>query len=240
MDETDGHGLMRRIDGYCERTGPELWAEPLNAVTNIAFILAGVMAIRMARAEGQMRGDVVFLSGNAIVVGIGSFLFHTFATVWAAIMDTTPILVFILAYFAVAMRKYVGLSLLGCAAATAVLLVEFVIHAAAFRTLLYPIVGGSVSYFPALLMLFVVGGWLAYKRHPSGLWIAGTGVVFAVSLTFRAIDEPVCQSFAVGTHFLWHIFNGLVLWLLLRTLIRHGGAPVFPRPERRGGSPAQA
>ena len=31
---------MEQVDGYCERAGLELWAEPLNAVTNFTFLLA--------------------------------------------------------------------------------------------------------------------------------------------------------------------------------------------------------
>ena len=36
----------RIVDGYCERAGtdPNFWGEPLNAVTNIAFILAALWA----------------------------------------------------------------------------------------------------------------------------------------------------------------------------------------------------
>ncbi len=37
--------MDRAIDLYCERLGPGLWAEPLNAVTNLAFILAGILLI---------------------------------------------------------------------------------------------------------------------------------------------------------------------------------------------------
>jgi hypothetical protein len=32
------------VDIYCERLGPGLWAEPLNAVTNVAFFVAAWLA----------------------------------------------------------------------------------------------------------------------------------------------------------------------------------------------------
>jgi hypothetical protein len=50
---------------------------------------------------------------------------------------------------------------------------------------------------------------------------------FALSLTFRTIDHASCGIVPVGTHFAWHGFNGLVLYLLVRGAIRHralGGA----------------
>jgi len=33
------------MDGYCERVGPGLWAEPLNAVSNAAFLI-GAAAVQ--------------------------------------------------------------------------------------------------------------------------------------------------------------------------------------------------
>ena len=35
------------IDAYCERLGPGFWAEPLNAWTNLAFLLAALLAPRL-------------------------------------------------------------------------------------------------------------------------------------------------------------------------------------------------
>ena len=42
---------LESIDLYCERTGPELWSEPLNALSNLAFI--GVAALLWRRAGGR-------------------------------------------------------------------------------------------------------------------------------------------------------------------------------------------
>ena len=72
---------------------------------------------------------------------------------------------------------------------------------------------------PALAALFVVGGLYLRKNATFGSQVLLTGIVFAVSLTFRTIDEPLCSQIAFGTHFLWHILNSLVLFLLLRVLI---------------------
>jgi hypothetical protein len=44
MDQT----IFDPIDAYCERLGPGLWAEPLNAVTNLAFIVAAVICLRVS------------------------------------------------------------------------------------------------------------------------------------------------------------------------------------------------
>ena len=47
--------LHSHIDLYCDRTGPEFWSEPVNALTNLAFVIAGLWGLREARrrnAEG--------------------------------------------------------------------------------------------------------------------------------------------------------------------------------------------
>ena len=46
-------------------------------------------------------------------------------------------------------------------------------------------------------------------------------------MTFRTIDLEVCTwtvraGRGVGTHFLWHTLNGLLLYVLLLGAIRHG------------------
>src|SRR3546814_7159311 len=89
------------IDLYCERVGPGLWSEPLNLVTNLAFILAGVLlVVALRRAGPAVRRDpaIIGLAVLVLVVGIGSGLFHSFATRWAALADVIPIALFILFY----------------------------------------------------------------------------------------------------------------------------------------------
>ena len=98
----------RQIDGYCERIGPGLWAEPMNAATNAAFILAALIGLVLAYRSGRLDGPVAWLTALTFAVGIGSFLFHTHATVWAAMADTTPIGLFILSYVAIAMNRFAG------------------------------------------------------------------------------------------------------------------------------------
>ena len=51
--------------------------------------------------------------------------------------------------------------------------------------------------------------------------LAGSAI-FVVSVICRMIDPLVCGSFPLGTHFLWHIFNGLMLGVLLAAAARFG------------------
>ena len=71
------------VDIYCERLGPGFWAEPLNAVTNASFLIAAFICWRMAAARGRFHGMTRALILILATIGVGSFLFHTFAERWA-------------------------------------------------------------------------------------------------------------------------------------------------------------
>lgn len=212
----------RQIDGYCERTSPEFWAEPINAVTNGAFILAAIICLVAAIRRDRLDGPVIWLVGLLTVIGIGSFLFHTFATVWAAIADTAPIMLFILSYFTIAMRCFGGYGWGRSVLLTLGFIAVLVGLSWVLNMVLRDLIGGSVSYVPALLAIWAVGFWLKARSHSAGVWLLVTGAVFTVSLTARAIDYPLCQTLPMGTHWAWHVLNAVVLGTLTMAVILHG------------------
>ncbi len=46
---------FEQIDGYCERTDFTYWSEPLNAVTNVAFIIAALLLWRRSAGVPMAR-----------------------------------------------------------------------------------------------------------------------------------------------------------------------------------------
>jgi hypothetical protein len=209
------------IDNYCERIGQGFWAEPLNAVTNAAFLVAAALALLEWRKAGGKDHASLWLIAVTAIVGIGSFLFHTFANRWSVLADVIPIAVFIYSYFLLAMRRYLGLARLMAVGVTA----AFVLFNMSFVRLwlgVFPGVtlNGSVGYVPAALALLGVAGLcLRLGGHQAGialLWAAG---IFAASLVLRTVDGAVCTALPVGTHFLWHVLNAVVLLILMRAAI---------------------
>ena len=202
------------VDLYCERLDPLFWAEPLNAVTNVSFLIAAIVAFAQWRRGGGKDWPALVLIAVTFAIGIGSFIFHTVATRGAALFDTVPIAIFIYGYLLLALQRFIRLPLwkaLGLVAVFAVL--SYVESALVPRGAL----NGSHAYLPALAALAFVG-WLARDDKPRRLllWAAA---VFAMSIVFRSIDQTLCQALPFGTHFLWHALNGLVLFLLLRAAL---------------------
>jgi Ceramidase len=221
--------LSAPINLYCERLSADFWAEPVNATTNVAFLVAASVALRQWRRAGGHDYAALALIIVTVAVGLGSFAFHTMATRGAAVLDVVPIAVFIYGYFLLAMRRFVGLS----APIAIIWTIAFALAATiAPRWLPQGFLNGSGEYLPALVAQIGIGAWLIVRTGSGGLpadraiaaslWT--TGAVFALSLTFRSIDRAVCHTIPLGTHGLWHLLNAIVLYRLLGLAIEHGKA----------------
>jgi len=220
------------VDIYCERTGPDFWAEPFNAVSNLAFLLAALWGAASARRLGVRAFDAWTLIGLAALIGLGSGAFHTFANGWSMVADTIPIWSFVAAFVLVAMHRLGGMpwrrvaiwavGIVAIAAVTALFLAsgEGGTAPAAPDPL-----NGSGQYAPAVLALLAFAVFTRLRRHPSAPWIAGCLITFLISLTFRTLDRDLCATWPLGTHFIWHLLNGLMIGLLLQMLVRTG----YPR-----------
>ncbi len=225
--------MFRFINAYCERTGPELFSEPVNLVTNGAFFVAAWFAWRAALAAGRLDWTMKLLIGLTVGVGVGSTAWHLFAQVWSVILDVAFITLFIVTYVGFAIWRYFGAT----RAEAGALAVAFLFFANGLRQAAGVLPGWltiSAGYFPALLTLTVCGGLLRLRGHPAGGWLLATAGVFVISLTFRSLDQPLCDAFPLGTHFMWHILNGVVLWMLMAAWLRFGArqtvAPMVERP----------
>jgi hypothetical protein len=205
--------LCRSVDGYCERTGAALDAEPLNAITNLAFILAAIATWRLANRNAAGTYDRILILVVAII-GVGSFLFHTFATAWAGIADVAPITIFMLLYLWLALRRFLGFGVAGAIAG----LVIFVAAGALLGALPQDLFPGA-TYLPALAAMIIVGLMLRKRSPVTSQRLIVAGAVFAASYFFRSIDRSICDAVPFGTHFLWHVLNATVLYLLVRTAI---------------------
>jgi Ceramidase len=239
-----------QLFNYCERgTDPGFWAEPLNAVSNGAFVIAALLGARQLAAQPTRAGGAAVewaLVVLAALIGAGSFLFHTFATRWAVLTDVGAIFVFTVCSLGYALRRFFGASWLVVTVALAV----FVGALAAFQRIpcdpgLLPVTAaagrgcfnGTLGYAPVLIALAFYGSRLVLRGHPAGRVILSAAAVFALSMVVRTFDIEICaltQFFGRvrGTHALWHVFNAVTVYYLLAAAIRYG------RRVEDKGSPA--
>jgi hypothetical protein len=210
---------FRQVNSYCERTDAAYWSEPVNAVSNAAFILAALVCWRVVRGTADAGARV--LAAILLAIGVGSWLFHTHAQVWALLADILPIQAFILVYLFVATTRCFGLPRWAGLAAVALFFPYAWLVSGGVRALFGPL-NGSVGYVPVPILIAAYG--LALRnRAPAtarGLLI-GAGIL-ATSLVFRTIDAAVCPAFPLGTHFVWHLLNGAMLGWMILVLHRHG------------------
>jgi hypothetical protein len=200
------------VDAYCERLAPGLWAEPLNAVSNAAFLVAAaVLWWRHRPRPWSLRALPVLLA----LVGLGSLSFHTIADTLTNLFDVGFIAVYVIWYLIVFAHHYLDVrwSLAWLAAPA------FVVLAVATAPLGALVPGGSGIYLAPFLCLLAAAVVAAARRMPwhDLAWAAG---VFVVSVTLRTLDQPLCGPWPSGTHYFWHVLNAVVLFLVARQVIR--------------------
>lgn len=215
------------IDLYCERTGPGFWNEPVNALTNLAFILAAGVAWRAMSMRGhadRLEQGVIVLAGS---IGVGSFLFHTYAERWAEQADVLPIWCFAASFVLLTVYRFTGQDIMRTGRIAVVALVAASLIVSVTGGGLIPgaddqalPLNGSLQYAPALVALLVFTAIARWRGHPTRRHFLMATLIFCLALFFRSIDLLVCTATGgIGTHFLWHILNALMIGILLQALV---------------------
>lgn len=211
------HMLLSSIDIYCERTDIGFWNEPVNALSNAAFLVAAALLCKLYKANNAKDPESALLIALVALVGAGSFLFHTFATYLTMLADVIPIGVTVFVYLWISLRRLLGFGTLK----TMLMLIGFA--AVAVATAYVPDAysfNGSVGYFPCLAAIALIAFRLPHG-HAARPPIFQAAACFTLSLTFRSLDMALCPGLPLGTHFLWHLLNGAVLYLLVKAVLCH-------------------
>lgn len=213
-------GWREPVDLYCERTDAGLWSEPLNALSNGAFWLASADLWRRLGPGAAM--DLRLLTALISLVGIGSFVFHTVAQAWASVLDVAFIAVFVLCFIH---RALVRLYRWSGTQALAAVLVTIGGSAALAVSVRIPTLNGSELYLGPWGALIALA--LSCPSPAAARWLRRAAVLFMLSMILRSVDLALCARWPLGTHFLWHLNNALVLWCGMHALLaRPSRAPV--------------
>jgi hypothetical protein len=201
------------IQMYRERGGSsEFWAEPFNALTNASFLIAAAFALELAIRRRALTTSTFTLISLAGVIGLGSFLFHTIPTPLTKWLDIIPITLFqVLFTWLISCRLLSNNRWVSAGVVIAVVGSSF-----ALMPFHQPI-NGSLFYMPSLVAMLAFGGLWARQVSEEPFLLMGAACCFALAITARSADWVVPWQF--GSHFLWHLLNGIVVYMALRTWI---------------------
>jgi len=195
------------VDIYCERLDASFWAEPINAISNLSFIVAGLLLWRLKSPRATVMAILL------ILIGLGSFSFHTYANRLTGLFDVLAIALYLVAFAFLIPKQWSKSSIWIQLGSVLVLIICIVLTQLLISTL--------KPTFPWLPPGMYLGAWLTLiiyalvtqssnSQAARFLWLAI--IIFPFSLMSRQLDIPLCD-FTGGSHWLWHLINGLTSYL---------------------------
>jgi Ceramidase len=214
-------GVLLHIYGLCERESDSLLAEPMNVLTNLAFIVTATFLWRECRANHDLRGykiyDIKILIALIFLIGICSSLFHIYPTPTTELIDTIVIAIFIICFLISVLIRIVKCKIMET-------FVCFMAYAGFTHILVTQFpngLNGSIAYLSTMSTLIFIALYLNLKRRATARAFMLAAIIGVISLFFRSIDNAVCDKIPVGTHFLWHTLNALLIYIVMMQLIRN-------------------
>jgi len=195
------------VDIYCERLNASFWAEPINAISNLSFIVAGFLLWRLRLPHSALMAILV------ILIGLGSFSFHTFANRLTGLLDVLAIALYLVVFSFLIPKQWSRRSML-IQLGSVLLLIASIVLAQLLMSHLKPALTWLRSgiYLGAWLALLIYALVTQYSNAPAARFLWLGVIVFPFSLLSRQLDMHLCDSLG-GSHWLWHLLNGLTLYL---------------------------
>ncbi len=207
--------------GVCERAATGMFAEPLNVLSSFAFMVVAVLIYRFYHRHEDLERkwiwDIHALTFTTFIIGVNSVIFHMFPTPITELMDTSAIILFIGIYFTSVLFRIARVKPFGA-----------FICMLAFTGTSYALVhqfphsmNDSIGYLSSMIALIVIAVHLHLRRRPSAQYFMLASITGMVSLFCRVIDKEICTDVHIGTHFVWHLLNATLLYILMRQIIRN-------------------
>jgi hypothetical protein len=189
---------------YCERNSIETFAEPLNALSNVAFVLCGIIFFLR---KGMIKNPLPY---SVIFIGFSSFLFHYIPTRFYSTLDVFSILLFVVLYNTLLTKNILNYSFFKSALSSIILiLMSFLLGILFSKTII-----STSSFYLGLLSYMIYIAFLLKKASNIKYFLIAI-ILFSISLIVRSIDIYLCDLISFGTHFVWHILNSLVIYFLI-------------------------
>lgn len=206
--------------GLCERSNMGLWAEPLNTITNLGFFIGAILIFRMYYKKPDYQGkwmwDVYFLNLCMVLIGLASVGFHMTPSFYTELADVGFIITFIMVYFTSAMFRIASLTKFQ----VAVSMMAFLFTTNSLVKYFPNALNDSIGYLSSMGALIFIAVYLNIKRRAAATSFMLASILGMVSLFFRVVDREVCEQLPIGTHFIWHTCNSILLFMLMKQLLR--------------------
>lgn len=215
--------LERGMSTYCESGIGLFSTQPINTISNIGLFLAAYFGYQYIKTHYVKNSTIRILPIILVITGVGSILWHGAPNILTGFADTLPLSIFVLVSFFFLLDKILPNKHL-----TWSVLSVFIFLEVPFIFGVFPSLNGFLPYLIALIVgLFIFFG-LAKKYKTLFPQLTGIAALFIVAFFFRTIDHTICSMIPMGTHFIWHIVNALIFYLLIRSFVaieKHVSSP---------------
>ena len=215
----------------CEELGAGFLAQPVNALTSLAYCVVGVVVIVLAWPREKWRARTVIFGACLIATGIGSVLFHGPQPSGSKFLHDVPI---VLALLLMALHnlslivpgfRHVAATFVAVTLAVAAVSVALP-DAAALATGVFGIVTVVTE---VIVYRRGLRERSASRQRRMYIAIVGVAAVAASMWVLGRTDGPVCDpDGVVQLHGFWHVISavafGLWWWLALADRSHSGGA----------------
>lgn len=211
-DCTDGpwNSYIQASIRFCEDRLCGFIVEPANTWSNIGYFIAGLLIIRSNWGRGRPTLNIIGIT--ALLVGVGSTLFHATGTRWGELLDVSAMYLISALFITFALCRvmtltrmstimfYFGLSLL---------------------SIIYLVLSKSsgIMLFASQITIMVLLEIRAYFKASQKADYKYLGLVagaFAVAYTAWLLDyhRVICDphNHILGGHAIWHLTNATCLW----------------------------
>ncbi len=197
---------------YCEAPLYGAYFQPLNTISNLAFIIAtALFYVRLKKANGVDTRFQIF-AVLLITFGVGSAAWHAFPNFWTWLLDVVPVSVFF-----VYLAYYVHVRVFTRKRIAQLWFIAFLLWTGivtlALQFLFERMLNGAESYIAQLTYLFGIAVYATYKNNSIAKWVFLLTGIFLIQLFFRQNDQAFCEVWPYGLHFLWHTTGGFSIYL---------------------------
>ena len=201
----DGLAAFASRFEYCELSRFGAIAQPINVTGNLGFLILFFISWYKIGMHG--------LTLSALLIFIGSSLWHATLHPLGLVLDITPIILWVIVYLWAISENFMQKS------ERILLIVVFLISALVITKTTPNIIPMQSGIFVGGSIVLLAGSFFAYRlsRHYAFLLMQSC-FLLSIAIFARLADLSFCDIIPIGTHWLWHLLAAFALIPLVTLL----------------------